>query len=406
MPELPDDICPAPEPSVASSTTPLAAPLFATSVWRCSSLDEAEALLDGHRAGYVYQRDAHPNADLLAAKCRRLHGAAEATICGSGMSAMALAVLSQLAGGDHVVASEQLYGRSLQLLTAECERLGIGHTRVDTCRPAEVTAACTERTRMIVVETIANPRLRVADLAGLADVARDCGAALLVDNTFATPLLCRPLEHGAHLVIESISKMINGHSDVMLGLLAGEAERWERVRTTQSVWGLAASPFDCWLAARGLATMALRVERACRNAQVAADFLAEHAEVERVDYPGLASHPDHELARRQFGGLYGTVVTFHLAGGRPRAERFIGAARRIPFCPSLGEVSTTLSHPESTSHRGLTPEQRQALGISGGTVRLSLGVESADHVVQSLSEASTAARAQPPDRSIALRMAR
>jgi len=206
----------------------------------------------------------------------------------------------------------------------------------------------------------------------------------LVDNTFATPVLCRPLDHGADFVLESISKMMNGHSDVMLGLLCGKEVDWERVPLVLSAWGLASSPWDCWLAARGLATMHLRMERAMRNAQLAAEFLAEQASVERVDYPGLLEHPDHELAQRQLDGAFGNMVTFRLRGGRPAADRFISAAKRIPFCPSLGEVVTTLSHPESTSHRGLSAEQRQELGITGGTIRLSVGTESSEFVLEAL----------------------
>ena len=186
--------------------------------------------------------------------------------------------------------------------------------------------------------------------------------------------------------MESVSKMMNGHSDVMLGLLCGRAADWERVPVALSAWGLASSAFDAWLSCRGLATLHLRMDRACDNAQQAAEFLAQQPAVARVDYPGLPQHPHHALAARQCGGRFGSIVTFHLRGDRPAADAFIRAARRIPFCPSLGEVSTTLSHPESTSHRAMTPAQRTALGISGGTIRLSLGVESADFIRAALAE--------------------
>jgi cystathionine beta-lyase/cystathionine gamma-synthase len=280
-----------------------------------------------------------------------------------------------------------MYGRTLQLLTAEAARLGIGCTLVDTTNLDRVAKAFTTRTRLLVVETIANPCLRVADIAALADICARYNAQFLVDNTFATPVLCRPIELGADLVLESISKFMNGHSDVMLGLLCGREKLWQRVPQVLSAWGLASSPFDCYLSARGLATMHLRVDRACANAQKAAEMLAKHAAVEHVDYPGLPNHADHKLAARQFGGRYGTVVTFRLRGGLAAAESFIGAARRIPFCPSLGEVSTTLSHPESTSHRGLSSQERKALGIDGGTIRLSVGVESPEFVLSALEEA-------------------
>jgi cystathionine beta-lyase/cystathionine gamma-synthase len=179
---------------------------------------------------------------------------------------------------------------------------------------------------------------------------------------------------------------MNGHSDVMLGLLCGLADKWQRVPGVLSTWGFTSAPFDCWLALRGLGTLGVRMERACDNALTVAHRLAESDRVEAVYYPGLERHPDHSLARRQFGDRFGSIVTFTLGGGRAAATAFMRAARQIPFCPSLGELNTTLSHPESTSHRGLTPEVRAALGITGGTIRLSVGIESSQHVLQAVCE--------------------
>jgi cystathionine beta-lyase/cystathionine gamma-synthase len=382
----PDDICPRMDSLPAQTTQPAANPIYPASVYACESTDQAQSLLEGGTTGYVYQRDGHPNADVLAEKCRELHGAERAAIASSGMAAMAAILLSQLKQGDHIVASSQLYGRSSLLLTQESNRLGISCDEVDTCDLDATKNAIRPETRMIVVETIANPRLRVADIAALANLAHQHEAKLLVDNTFATPMVCRPLEHGADFVLESISKMMNGHSDVMLGLICGNEADWERMPLVLSAWGLASSPWDCWLAARGLATMHLRMERAMRNAQLAAEYLSKQQAVEQVDYPGLSEHPDHEIAKRQLSGGFGNVVTFRLGGGRPAADRFISAAKQIPFCPSLGEVSTTLSHPQSTSHRGLSEKQRDELGITGGTIRLSVGTESSEFVLDALRE--------------------
>ncbi|MCA9201603.1 MAG: aminotransferase class V-fold PLP-dependent enzyme, partial [Planctomycetales bacterium] len=345
-----DDICPRPESVETGGTRPLAAPIYPTSVWICESTDQAERMLAGDEAGYVYQRDAHPNADIFADKCRLLHNAERVAVAASGMSALAAAMLSQTRSGDHILVGRRLYGRSQLLLTQEAARCGIDSTVVDTDDRNAVEAAFRGRTRLVVVETIANPTLQVADLHGLAHIAHRNQAKLLVDNTFATPVLCRPLDCGADLVLESVSKQMNGHSDVMLGLLAGRAADWSRVPLVLSAWGLAASPFDCWLASRGLATLHLRVERACANARRAAEFLRGRATVRQVDYPGFPDHPQHDLALRQFGNRFGSVVTFHLEGGRVAADAFIRRARRIPFCPSLGEATTSLSHPESTSH--------------------------------------------------------
>lgn len=382
----PDDICPAPAQPFSPAPQPLAPPLYAASVYPCESPAHADAVFSGAVSGFAYQRDGHPNAELLAEKCRQLHAAPRGVIAASGMAALSVALLSQLQAGDHVVVSRHLYGRSLQLLTQEVQRLGIDSTVVDTCDLSQTAAAMRPATRLLVVETIANPLLRVADIAALAALAHAQRALLLVDNTFATPVLCRPLECGADLVLESLSKMMNGHSDVILGLLCGREAVWQRVPLVLSAWGLASSPFDCWLTWRGLATLSLRFQRAADNALQAAQFLASRSEVTRVDYPGLPDHPDHQLACRQFSGQFGAMVTFHLAGGRPAAEKFMAAARQIPFCPSLGEVSTTLSHPESTSHRGLTPEERAHLGIGGGALRMSVGCESSEFVLAALAE--------------------
>lgn len=387
MTQKPDDICPRPDLAPASPTEPAVPPLYTASVYRCATPDQAARLLAGELPGYVYSRDGHPNADLLAEKCRELHGADRATVCGSGMAALAAAVLSQTEQGDHIVVSDQLYGRSTQLLASESARLGIASTIVDACDLDAVRSALGRKTKLIVVETIANPLLRVADLAGLARLASNHGARLLVDNTFASPAVCRPLELGADLVLESLTKIMSGHSDVLLGLLCGRESCWQRVGLVLSAWGLSSSPFDCWMAARGLGTLALRVERATSNALAAARFLSQREEVASISYPGLPEHPDHALARRQFGDRFGTVATFTLRGDRRAAEAFIAAAKRIPFCPSLGDLCTTLSHPASTSHRLVPAERRAAQGIFESTIRLSLGIESEAAVLAALSEA-------------------
>ena len=381
-----DDICPRPEFVDQGVTRPISPPIYLAAVYQCTDPTQTEAMLGGQEYGYVYSRDKHPNADLLADKCRALHGAEQATICGSGMSAVSIATLALMAAGDHCVVSHQLYGRSMQLYKSEVTRLGMTSTIVDTCDLDAVRGAMRPTTKLIVVETITNPLLRVCDIGALAEIAHRGGAALLVDNTFAGPTIFRPLEHGADLVLESLTKIMNGHSDVLLGLLCGKTAQWGRVPTVSSTWGLSAAPFECWLAARGLGTLPLRMDRAAANAQKAAEFLTQCSQVERVAYPGLPSHPDHTLAQRQFGMQFGHMVTFHMRGGRAAAEAFIRAAKHIPFCPSLGDLCTTLSHPESTSHRTMDAIERGASGITGGTIRLSVGIESPEAVIEALRE--------------------
>jgi cystathionine beta-lyase/cystathionine gamma-synthase len=383
----PEDLCPRPLPLPPLATTPHAPPIWLASVWACESPQQADEMLAGKLPGYVYQRDGHPNAYLLAEKCRQLHGAERAAIAASGMGALAAALLSQLKAGDHCVAGSRAYGKTHVLFGAEASRLGIEMTRVDTCDLKATAGAFKPNTKLLLAETIANPLLEVADIAALAEIAHARRAVLLIDNTFASPILCRPLALGADLVMESLTKTMNGHSDVILGLLCGHEAVFERVSTVIPAWGLSSSPFDCWLAERGLATAHLRIERACENALAAAEFLqTQKKHVDRVHYPGLPAHPQHALAKQQFGSRFGTIVTFNLAGGRPAADVFIAAAKEIPFCPSLGELSTTLSHPETTSHRGMTTDQRDALGITGGTIRLSVGTESAEFIQAALRE--------------------
>jgi cystathionine beta-lyase/cystathionine gamma-synthase len=328
----------------------------------------------------------------LADKLIELHSAPRGAITGSGMGALAAALLSQLQSGDHAVIGSRMYGKTQSLFVTEGSRLGIRATAVDMCDLAAVSAAFQPNTKLVVAETIANPLLEVADIAGLAQIAHQKNALLLIDNTFASPILCRPLEIGADLVMESLTKTLNGHSDVILGFLGGSEKVWDRVRPVISTWGLASGPFECWLAERGLMTAHLRIERACQNALAAAEFLrTQSPKIAEVYYPGLASHPQHALARKQFGERFGTIASFRLAGGRPAADKFItAAAAKIPFCPSLGELSTTLSHPETTSHRGMTADQRASLGISGGTIRLSVGTESIEFIRGAVGEALAA----------------
>ena len=381
-----DDLC-ARQPELPQQPTePASPPIYLASVYRCASPSQAEQLLSGELAGYVYSRDGHPNADLLARKCCQLHAAQHGTVCSSGMAALALAAVSFLKNGDHVVVGNQLYGRSLQLFDGELMRFGVECTAVDTCNLDATAAAMRPTTRLVVAETITNPLLRVSDIGGLARATHQRGALLLIDNTLATPVLCRPLGLGADLVVESLTKLMSGHSDVLLGLFCGRQDAWTRVAAAQSTWGWSTSPFDCWLALRGLGTLALRAERASANAAAAASYLKAHDKIALVEYPGLPNHADHALAARQFAGRFGNMVTFTLRGGLAEAERFIAAARAIPFCPSLGDLSTTLSHPASTSHRSLSVEARDALGIRPATIRLSIGIESSDAVLAALQE--------------------
>jgi len=238
-----------------------------------------------------------------------------------------------------------------------------------------VERAIRPETRLLLVEVVSNPLLRVPDIVELGALARSRGVLFAVDNTFPTPLAFRPLALGAAIVFHSVTKMLAGHSDLTLGAICAARELAAPIREAVVTWGLNGSPFDCWLAERGMHTLELRVARANANAAALADFLARQPAVCRVLYPGRADHPDHAVARRLFGDQFGNMVTFEIAGGRDTVNRFMQALQSIPFAPTLGDVSTIISHPAVTSHRGLTAAARDALGIREGTIRVSVGVE-------------------------------
>ncbi len=244
-------------------------------------------------------------------------------------------------------------------------------------RPESLARAMDQPTKVIFAETISNPLLRLADVEGLAEAARMAGAMLVIDHTFA-PGLCKPLALGADVVTHSGTKLLGGHSDLTLGLAAGRGEVMERVGSVGSTFGMSGNPFESWLALRGLATFPLRSERACASALTLAQRFREHGKIGAVHYPGLAEHPDHRRAKVMLRGGFGTIVTIDL-GGREQADRLIrGLAQEIPFAPSLGDVSTTLSHPATTSHRGQSEDQWANQGITAGLVRLSVGLEDVD----------------------------
>lgn len=381
-------------PSKASpKRRPSSPPIELATVHACHTTEQADYLLDQPGRGYVYQRDGHPNADQLAERCAQWHSAEKGAVLSSGMAALAAVLLSHCESGDHVVASEQLYGKTFGLLENEAGRYGIKCDRFDVLDLDALSAAIRDETKLVVVETISNPRLRVADLSAIAEIAHRSGALLVVDNTFATPVACQPLTLGADLVMESMTKLMNGHGDVTLGCVCGSKTAMARMHAVATTWGLVADPFSCWLAFRGLKTLGLRVEQANRSARRVAQFLDEHAKVRLVDYPGLVAHPDHQLANRLFRCstllpddrqlMFGNMVTFHLHGDEASVDTLI-ASTELPFFPSLGDTSTSFSHPMSTSHRKADGMERGHLGIEGGTVRVSVGIEPTEWILSEL----------------------
>lgn len=364
------------KPGDLGETEPLVTPIYQSSVYTLPDLDALDGILNDGDPGFIYARDAHPNARRLGQLLADAEGARWSLVCGSGMAAISAIVLSTVQQGQRIVASNRLYGRTVQLFSQELARFGVGCEYVDTNELEQVESALRKGARLLFVETMSNPLLRVADLSALTELAHRHGALFVVDNTFATPALARPMEMGADFVMESLTKMIGGHSDVTLGLVCGnDADHLPQISAAVSIWGLASNPFDCWLAERGLATLNLRMQAACDNALRLAEWLGKEPGVSRVLYPGLPDHLDYELARRVLDGGFGSMLCFELEGGRPSVNRFLHHAPGIAFSPSLGHFSTTLSHPATTSHRYVSPAEKRRQGITDGLIRLSVGIE-------------------------------
>jgi cystathionine gamma-synthase len=369
-----------PDPRLGPSA-PLVPPLYQSSVYTLPDLDALDRISEGAEPGFIYARDSHPNAKILGEQLAAIEGARWGVVCGSGMAAITAGLLALLKQGDRVVASNRLYGRTTQLFSQELSRFGVQTAFVDAGDLDQVASALASPARVLFVETMSNPLLRLVDIEALGRLCRSHSCLLFVDNTFATPELVRPLELGADLVMESLTKMIGGHSDLTLGVICGQdADLLPQVSQVMSIWGLSSSPFDCWLASRGLATLSLRMRAASANATALADWLAEQPAVNAVIYPGRADHPDHELARRQLGGSFGNMLCFELKGGREGVNRMLRACPRIPFSPSLAHTTTTCSHPATTSHRYVSPAERKRQGIGDGLIRLSVGCEKLEEI--------------------------
>ncbi|MEX0285668.1 MAG: PLP-dependent aspartate aminotransferase family protein [Paracoccaceae bacterium] len=368
-----------PVPLPDSASWPVVTPLSPSVVYASETPDALDAQYEGAVHGYTYSREGHPNADVIAARLDAMEGAEGGVVTASGMAAVTAVLMGLLQSGDHVIGGNQLYGRSLRLMKEDLPRLGISTSLADPGDVEAVRTAIRPETRMILVEVVSNPTLRVADIQGLAALCKEAGILFVVDNTFTTPRAIRPMEHGADIVIHSITKLLAGHSDVMLGyVVARDPALNDRMRVFSVTTGATPSPFDCWLGERGLLSFDLRFDRAQQTAADLADYLADLPGVRRAVYPLRADHPDQARAQQLLGGQGGNMLSFELDGGREAANVFARAADGLSFAPTLGDVGTTLSHPASSSHRALTVAEREALGISEGFFRVSVGLEDPD----------------------------
>jgi cystathionine beta-lyase/cystathionine gamma-synthase len=366
---------------VPSASRPLTAPIYQTNVFVFEDMDAVESVWEGKRPGFVYGRYGTANHTMLEDLVAGLEGAEAGVACASGMGATTALLLGLFEPGDHLVAARDLYGSTSAFLRDEGRRLGVDTEFVDATDPAAVLGALRAETRAVFVEALSNPLLRLVDLPAIAAELSRRGIELIVDASLASPAVCRPLAHGASVVLHSLTKFISGHGDVTGGLVLGRAETMARVRNAMIRAGANLGPFDAWLATRGARTLAVRLERQSATALALARVLEGHGAVRRVHYPGLASHPQHALARRLMPRLSGAMLSVDLEGGALAVERFMARTRLLEFAPSFGDVASTWTYPARTSHRRVPEEEQARMGIGPGLVRISVGLEDADDLI-------------------------
>jgi len=372
-----------PDPATGS----IATPIYQTSTFAFATAEQGAARFAGEEPGYIYTRLGNPTVAALEEKLADLEGAEAAVAFGSGMAAVASTVTALVSAGDHVLFGSPIYGCTFDFFMDVMRRFGVEATPVDASRPEAVASAIRPNTRLLLFETPANPTMRLADIRALAELAHQHEITVVVDNTFMSPFLQRPLEHGADIVVHSATKYIGGHGDVVAGLAAGPAQVMADIRrTTLKNFGGIISPFDAWLLLRGLKTLHVRMARHSDNALRVARFLEQHPLVMRVYYPGLESAPHHELARRQMDG-FGGILSFEVMGGLSAGRALLNAVRLCTVAVSLGDTDTLIQHPASMTHAVVPPEARAAAGITDGLIRLSVGLEDPDDIIADLDQA-------------------
>jgi len=352
-------------------------PIYATSTYTQES--------PGHHKGYEYSRSGNPTRTALETCLAALEGGERGLAFASGLAATT-AVLSLLKPGDEVAAAADLYGGTYRLLERVFKTWGVVSHYTEDASPSGFSQIITPRTRLVWIETPTNPLLQILDIAAIASLAHRAGAVLAVDNTFASPFLQQPLRFGADLVVHSTTKYLGGHSDVIGGAVIGSRELLQPVAFFQNAAGGVPGPFDSWLTLRGIKTLAVRMERHCANARQLATWLAEHPRVQRIYYPGLPSHPGHEMARRQMRD-FGGMISIHLKGGKDAALRMLTRTKLFSLAESLGGVESLIGHPATMTHASIPAEIRQARGIDDGLVRLSVGIEDVSDLQADLRQA-------------------
>ena len=366
----------------------LTPPVHLTSTFAFETAEAGGEMFAGERAGHVYSRLSNPTLSLLEERMAVLEGGEAAIAFASGMGAITAVMWTFLAPGDEILVDRTLYGCTFAFFRHGLAKFGITVTHVDMRDPKNVEAAISPRTRIVYFETPANPNMRLVDIAAVSGIARAAGARTVVDNTYATPVLTRPLELGADIVVHSATKYLGGHGDLIAGIAAGSAEDMREVRLVglKDMTGAVMAPLTAHLIMRGLKTLELRMERHCASAQAAARLLEDHPAVATVHYPGLPSFAQHGLAVRQMPG-FGGMIAFELVGGMGAGIEFLNALMLARRAVSLGDAETLVQHPASMTHSTYTPEERQEHDISDGLIRLSVGLETPEDILADLAQA-------------------
>lgn len=362
-------------------------PLYQTSTFVFKDVDQGARRFAGEEAGYVYSRTSNPTKTEFEQKIAALEGGEAAIATGSGMAAISTTLLHLLNQGDHLVAGDTLYGCTHSFVSEIMPKYGIEVSRVDTTDLKQVEDAIRENTKVVYIETPANPTMKLTDIKKISLIAHRYGAKLIVDNTFMTPYLQRPIELGADFVVHSTTKYIGGHGDVIAGAIIGPEEIILEMRFTSfKDFGGAISPFDAWLLSRGTKTLGLRMERHCENALKVAEYLEKHPKVEKVYYPGLPSNPQYALAKEQMDG-FGGMLSFELKGGFEAAKTLLNNVKLVALGVSLGCVDSLIQHPASMTHANVPAEERLKAHITDGLVRLSVGVEDIEDILADFEQA-------------------
>jgi cystathionine beta-lyase/cystathionine gamma-synthase len=379
------------EPTLDRKDAPITPDITVGSASGYPDLKTLDAAMAEHRGYGRWGTENHRQLEAAVAglEANGLETRLEAVSVGSGMAAIAVALMSEMNAGDHVVAAHDCYGTTLTFLRNDLPRFGIRSTIVDFQDLEAVRLAVTDRTRVLLCEMCTNPLIRVPDVEALASIAHEAGALLVVDNTVPTPALSQPVRWGADVVIYSATKNLSGHADVIGGLVVAKPSWVSGARAFAHTFGPTLGPFDAWLTLRGIRTLAVRMARHTSNALALTRFLEGHSAVSRVNYPELESSPFCARARKLLPGGAGALFSFELASGKPALESMLSRLRLVRLMPSLGNVATTLSHPASTSHRGLDPTERVQAGITDGLVRCSVGLEHPDDLLEDFQRALT-----------------